>query len=66
MHDRQWPRAALEEAANAVAFDLPEKWPGRITDLLERLQDETDAEHYEEFLRCVKGAIGARLEDGRW
>lgn len=57
----------LKKAAAVMgAYIPPERWPGWAIYLLEALQVETNAEHYEEFLRNLQAAIKARLEDGRW
>jgi len=58
--------ATLEKAVDAIRPAGEMAWQTWLVYLLECLQDETDAEHYEEFLRDIKGAIDARLEDGRW
>jgi len=65
--DRQQLIETLNEAAIIMqAGWMPTRWASWLGYLLEALQKDTDTEYYEEFLRCVKGAITARLEDGRW
>ena len=67
MDDRQQLIEALNEAAIIMqAGWMPARWAGWLAHLLEALQKDTDTEYYEEFLRNLKGAIDARLEDGRW
>ena len=67
MDDRQQLIETLEKAATLIqAGWLPTMWVGWAAYLLECLQEDTDTEQYEEFLRDLRGAIDARLEDGRW
>ena len=66
MTDGQRLKVALDKAADATGAVLPKWWPSWLVYLLKALQGKTDTEHYEEFLRCVRSAIAARLEDGRW
>jgi len=58
--------ATLEKAVDAMRPAGEMAWQTWLVYLLECLQDETDAECYEEFLRDLKGAIDARLVSGRW
>ena len=58
--------AALSVAVEEIGFQPPLMWTAWIVRLLDALHYEASAERYEEFLRSLKGAITARLEDGRW
>ncbi len=62
MIDREHLIDSLEGAPYTMTLALVLDW---IIFVLENLRDEDD-EHYEEFLRNLKGAITARLEAGRW
>lgn len=67
MGPKQETRKALGSVAVLIQSDwMPIRWAGWTTYFLKLLQEGTNHKHYEDFLRDLRDAITARLEDGRW